>query len=104
MKRRNDPERDYTIEELREERKYGPFWYSWLWHAIRPFLIAVCVLLVVLGVVMSGVNYVRRSFFDPVDASDASDVVFEVASGSSLTRVANNLEQQNLIKNRTVFK
>lgn len=104
MKRRNDPERDYTSEELREERRYGPFWYSWFWHAFRPVLIFVCVLLVVLGVVMSGVNFVRRGFFDPVNPSDPSPVVFQVASGSSLTRVANNLESQNLIKNRTVFK
>ena len=104
MKKNREPERDYTREELHEEREFGPFWYSWLWHILRPFMIALCVLLIVVGVVMGAVNYVNRSFFAPVDEGNAESIVFEVASGSSLTRVANNLESQNLIRNRSVFK
>ena len=95
---------DYTEESLREERRYGLFWYSWLWHLIRPFAIGLCCLLVAAGVVMTGINWVNRSFFAPVDETDDTGVTFEVASGSSLTRVANNLESQGLIHNRTVFK
>jgi len=104
LKKNREPQRDYTREELHKEREFGPFWYSWLWHILRPVLIALCVVLIVTGVVMGAVNYINRSFFAPVNESDTESVVFEVAGGSSLTRVANNLESQNLIRNRSVFK
>ena len=105
MKKRNDRQpRDYTEESLRKEREYGLYWYSWLWHLLRPFALALCVLVVVAGVVMTGWNWVNRNFFAPVDAADETPVSFTVDSGSSLTRVANNLETHGLIRNRTVFK
>ena len=75
---------DYTEEELRQERQYGLFWYSWLWHLLRPLLIALCVVLVVAGVVMTGYNWIDRHFFAPMDAQDQTPVSFTVASGSSL--------------------
>ena len=98
---RNQKERDYSPDELREERQYGVFWYSWLWTALRPLLVALCVAVVVAGVVMACWNWVNRSFFAPVDAEDRDEITFVVSSGSSLTRVANNLEEAGLIHNRT---
>lgn len=98
------PEKDYTPEELREEREYGLFWYSWLWHILRPVVISLCVILVVTGIVMGTVNWVNRNFFAPVDENDSTPITFIVESGNSLTRVSNNLESQGLIRNRTVFK
>ena len=97
-------EKEYTAEELHQERKYGLFWYSWLWHILRPVALFVCVGVVVGGIVMAGWNWINRSFFAPVDASDATEVEFTIASGSSLTKVANALEEKGLIHNRTVFK
>lgn len=105
MKKRKDPQpRDYTEELLHKEREYGLYWYSWLWHILRPFAMALCVLVVVAGVVMTGWNWVDRHFFAPVAEWDETPVAFTVDSGSSLTKVANNLEAQGLIHNRTVFK
>ena len=101
---RKQEKRDYTPEELHREREYGVFWYSWLWTLLRPLLIALCVIVVVTGVLMGGWNWVNSHFLAPVDASDESEITFVVASGSSLTRVANNLEEAGLIHNRTVFK
>ena len=92
MKKHRNPETEYSPEELHQERKYGLFWYSWLWHLLRPVALFLCVAVVVTGVVMAGWNWVYRGFFAPVDAQDASPVPFTVASGSSLTRVANHLE------------
>ena len=103
MRRKKD-ERDYTPEELRQEREYGLFWYSWLWTALRPVLLALCVLVVITGVVMSVWNWTNRTFLVPVDEQDESEVTFVVSSGSSLTRVANNLEEAGLIRSHTVFK
>ena len=101
---REPQEKEYTAEELHQERKYGLFWYSWLWHILRPVALFLCAAVVVAGVVMAGWNWVNRSFFAPVDAEDATLVEFSIASGSSLTKVANALEEKGLIHNRTVFK
>ncbi len=97
-------DREYTPESLRREREYGLFWYSWLWNILRPVMLALCVCLVVAGVVMSCWNWIDRHYFAPVDAQDSTETTFVVASGNSLTRVANNLENAGLIQNRTVFK
>ena len=104
MSNKHDRKDEYTPEELHQERKYGLFWYSWLWHILRPVALLLCVLVVVVGIVMAGWNWINRSFFAPVDAQDATPVAFTVSSGQSLTRVANNLETAGLIHNRTVFK
>ncbi|MDO5327157.1 MAG: endolytic transglycosylase MltG [Clostridia bacterium] len=103
MKKYQD-EKEYTRESLHKEREYGLFWYSWLWQILRPLMLALCVCLVVAGVIMSAWNWVDRHFFAPVDAQDTDEVTFVVSSGNSLTRVANNLEEAGLIHNRTVFK
>ena len=103
MKNHQD-EKDYTRESLLKEREYGLFWYSWLWHLLRPAMVALCVCLVVVGVLMSAWNWIDRQFLSPMDEKDESEVTFVVSSGSSLTRVANNLEEAGLIHNRTVFK
>ena len=103
MKKYQD-EKEYTRESLHKEREYGLFWYSWLWTVLRPLLIALCVFLVVAGVAMAAWNWVNREFFAPVDAKNPEEITFVVSSGSSLTRVANNLEDAGLIHSRTVFK
>ena len=97
-------DQDYTQERLREEREYGLFWYSWLWNILRPVLLALCVCVVVAGVVMGTWNWVDRHFFAPMNPADDQEITFVVSSGNSLTRVANNLEEAGLIHNRTVFK
>ena len=42
---------------------------------LRPLLVALCVLLVVAGVVMGGWNWVNRSFLAPVDAADQLSIL-----------------------------
>lgn len=98
------PQEEYTYEQLREEREYGFYWYNWLWSFLRPVLIFVCVLVVVVGVIASAWNVVHEKFIAPVDITDTTDIVFEVKSGHSLTRVANNLDAAGLVRNRSVFK
>ena len=95
---------DYSYEQLREEREYGFYWYNWLWHIVRPVLIGACVLVVVVGILSTVWGAVNERFIAPVDVTDTTDIVFEVKSGNSLTRVANNLEAAGLVRNRSVFK
>ena len=96
--------KEYTHQSLRDEREYGFYWYSGLWAILRPILIALGALVLVMGIVMNGWNYVNNAFFTAVNPRDTQEMIFTVASGDSLTRVSNNLEEQNLIKNSSVFK
>lgn len=98
------PKKDYTHQSLRDEREYGMYWYSGLWHMLRPLLIILGALIVVVGITMKGWSFVYDGFLAPVDVNNASPITFKVESGNSLTRVATNLEEQNLVRNKTVFK
>src|SRR5690606_16264300 len=93
----------YTPESLIEEREYGLFWYSWLWHFLRPIVIFACSLLLLIGVVSFAWGQLSAVMIDPMDTKDEARVTFVVNSGDSLTRVSNNLQNQNLIRSRSVF-
>ena len=99
MKKRHD-----TYQSVRDERQYGPYWYNVLWRIIRPVLVFAASLLVVIGVVSTAWNAVYDTYLAPPDGESQQEVAFNVESGQSLTRVANNLEAAGLIRNRTVFK
>ena len=93
-----------TERELHERRRYGFFWYDWIWRLIRPLLVFAASFVIVCGLVYTGWNRIDGMFFAPVDEKDSSVVEFEVAAGSSLSTVASNLEKAGLIHNHTVFK
>ena len=91
-------------QELHEQRRYGFFWYDWLWRVIRPILVFAASFVIVCGLIYTGYQKIGSMFFDAVDAQDATVVEFEVAPGSSLSGVARKLEEAGLIHNHTVFK
>jgi len=91
-------------DSMLEERRYGLYWYSWLWNILRPVLIALTVLVLTAGIILTAWGKISEKFIDPVDAASSEQIVFTVASGSSLTRVANNLEEAGLVRNKSVFK
>ena len=95
---------DVTWRSLREEREYGGYWYSGLWLVIRPILIGLTVAVIVTGICFSLWNKIYDDYLGPVDREDGTEVLFEISSGQSLTRVASNLEAAGLIHNRSVFK
>ena len=90
--------------ELHEQRRYGFFWYDWIWSALRPVLVFAASFVIVCGLVFTGYQKVSDMFFAPVDAQDETVVSFSVASGSSLSAVSRKLEEAGLIHNHTVFK
>jgi UPF0755 protein len=104
LARRRYPPRDYDHQTLHEERSYGFFWYDWIWRALRPLLVLTCSVLLVGGLVGMAWNWVQNNYVAPMDAGDTTPQVFVVHSGSSLTRVANELQEANLVRNGTVFK
>ena len=93
-----------TYKSVRDEREYGPYWYSLLWKILRPVLVLAGSLLVVIGIVSTVWNTVYENYLAPADSANHTAMAFTVESGQSLTRVANNLEAAGLIRNRTVFK
>jgi len=93
-----------TERELHERRRYGFFWYDWLWRIIRPLLVFLASFVIVCGAIYTGYRQIDAMFFAPVDAKDTSVVEFEIASGSSLSTVARNLEEAGLVHNHSVFK
>ncbi len=98
------PRRDYDHQTLHEARSYGFFWYDWIWRILRPVLIFFCGLCIVGGILYTGWQWVDKHYVAPVDISDTAPIPFEIKSGSSLTRVASDLESANLVRNRSVFK
>ena len=96
--------RNYTYRSMRDEREYGPYWYSALWRIIRPILVFAGAMIVVIGVLYGVWNKVYEAFLAPADVNSQQEIAFSVESGQSLTRVANNLEDAGLIRSHTVFK
>ena len=45
---------NYTYRSMRDEREYGLYWYSGLWHILRPILVGMTVLVLVAGIGMTG--------------------------------------------------
>ena len=95
---------EYTRDKLHQDRAYGPYWYSGVWSVVRQALIVFCAFVAAFGLITGVIRYARSQFFDPVDAGAETLVRFSVASGSSLSRVAANLENENLIRNRSAFR
>ena len=96
--------RNYTYRSMRDEREYGPYWYSALWRIIRPILVFAGAMIVVIGVLYGVWNKVYDEFLAPADMESQQEIGFTVESGQSLSSVANRLEEAGLIRNHTVFK
>ena len=103
-KRRILSKKLYSQESLIREREYGFYWYSWLWSIARPILIGVISLLISAGVLLSGWTMVYEKLFMPMDETDTSTLPFKIESGSSVSTIARNLEEQGFLRNRTLFK
>ncbi|MEA4927897.1 MAG: endolytic transglycosylase MltG [Candidatus Limiplasma sp.] len=97
-------QRPYDPETLRDERRYGFYWYSGLWNLLRPLLVGLTALLLVFGLCSTLYGELDSRFLSPVDPADQAETPFTVESGQSLTRVSRNLSDQGLIKNGSVFK
>ena len=103
-KRRILSKKLYSQQSLLREREYGFYWYAWLWNLIRPVLIGLISLLICAGVLLSGWTMVYDKLFKPMDESDTSTVPFKIESGSSVSLIARNLEEQGFLRNKTLFK
>ena len=104
-RRRGAPEvARYTQKTLRRDREYGFYWYSALWRVLRPVLVFLCALVIVAGVVFTGINLVNEHFFMAVEPGNTDRVDFVIDSGSSISAIGTKLEKEELIRNKSIFK
>ena len=96
--------RNYTYRSMYEEREYGMYWYAGIWAVLRPVLIALATVVIVIGLLSGVWNAVNERYIAPVDAASQEEISFEVAGGSSLSRIARDLESAGLVRSSTVFK
>jgi len=94
----------YDHESLRDERQYGFYWYSGLWHILRPILVGITALVLVFGLCSTVYGVIEQKYITAVDPNDQVEIAFSVENGQSLTKVATNLADAGIIKNRSVFK
>lgn len=94
----------YDIRALHEEREYGLFWYAWLWKLLRPVLVFLCSALIVIGLVTMGYDGIYDAFLAPMDKLNSQVVDFEVAEGDSVSQIASNLKEAQLLRNDDIFK
>ncbi len=97
-------EKDYTYRSMRDEREYGLYWYSGLWHILRPILVGLTVAVLLIGIGTTVWNKLYGGFLAPVDQTDTEEYSFQISSGESLNRVATNLENAGLIRSKSIFK
>ena len=102
-KRRYVPE-SYNLKTLHEDREYGFYWYSWLWHVLRPVLVFLCSLLIVLGGVTLAWNKIDEKFLMPVDPTSSEAVSFTIDSGESISTIGKRLEDAKLLRSKSIFK
>ena len=94
----------YTEETLHDERKYGFFWYEWIWQLLRPLSILFISLLLVAGVGMKGWDYVYSHYLMPMSVTEAETVPFTVEPGQAVSTVSHALVDQGLLRNSAVLK
>ena len=91
-----------SYESIRDERRYGPYWYSALWRIIRPILIGLGAVLVVAGILFSVWNKVYGEFIAPPDENSTAQVPFTIESGQSLLVGQTRLADAGRCRKRTV--
>lgn len=75
-----------------------------VWGFFRPIVIFALAALLVWMLVVYVVRAVREEYFAPVDAADSSAVEVEIPKGASLSQISEILYDNNLIRNKQVFK
>lgn len=103
-KRRIVAKKRYSTKSIIREREYGFFWYSWIWRILRPLLIFTCAVVITLGIVTAGWNLIYDNLLKPMDPDDPTTVTVEVPRGASITKIANILHEQDLLRNTGIFR
>ncbi len=75
-----------------------------VWKVVRAILVFVTSLVLVVGVVYQGWQFVYNRYFAPSDASDNTPVMVSISRGSSINTVASALYEAGVVRNKGIFK
>lgn len=85
------------------EPKRGRGWKI-VWQIFRPLTIFLCACVLVIGVLASAWTYVFENYIMPPDPEDTTTVEFVVERGSSVSSIARQLKEADLVRNKGVFQ
>ncbi len=74
------------------------------WRFFRPIVITVVSLVLVVGMVAYGYNYLMGKYFAPVDEANSAPVEVTIPKAASLTTIAQILYDNDVIRDKNVFK
>lgn len=75
-----------------------------VWSFFRPIVIFVVSLVVVVFGIRYIVNSAVEKYFSPVDINDSTPIEITIPKGASLSTISEILYENDLVRNKTVFK
>lgn len=74
------------------------------WQILRPFTIFLCACVLTAGILSTAWKYVYSNYVMPPDPEDTTEVEFVVKRGSSVSGIARQLKEADLVRNKGVFQ
>lgn len=74
------------------------------WRTVRPLAIFLCACVLVLGILATAWTYLYEHYLMPPDPTDTTAVEFVVKRGSSVSSIAKQLKEADLVRNKGVFQ
>ena len=74
------------------------------WQILRPFTIFLCACVLTAGILSTAWKYVYSNYVMPPDPEDTTEVEFVVKRGSSVSSIARQLKEADLVRNKGVFQ
>lgn len=85
--------------QAKDKKKLSP-----VWSFFRPIVIVLIALAIVLGFSWYVYREVRNKYFEPVEPGNLQGVEVTIPKGASLSQISDILYENNLIRNKQVFK
>ena len=79
----------------------GAVFLKWVLRQVLVFLLSI---IIVASTVYFGVNFAYSKYIKPVDTSNSELIDIEIPRGSSVSKISEILYENNLIRNKMVFK
>ena len=79
----------------------GAVFLKWVLRQVLVFLLSI---IIVASTVYFGVNFAYSKYIKPVDTSNSELIDIEIPRGSSVSKISEIIYENNLIRNKMVFK
>lgn len=74
------------------------------WSIFRPFTIFLCAAVLVIGVLATAWTYMFEHYVMPPDPADDTPIEFVIKRGSSVSSIARQLKEADIVRNKGVFQ